>query len=93
MGPESEDPPDPGIDLQIIQLGGEGAVGTARPRIQPHCHLLLPEWLNAMTYEGPRPSTRLVVAIGQCRIGVIFCGCIVEPRHTPNWAEGRGSHP
>jgi hypothetical protein len=50
--PESKDPPDPGIDLHICQLGREGAVRTAGPWIPPHCHLPPPKWLDAMADEG-----------------------------------------
>jgi hypothetical protein len=49
-----KDPSDLGIDLCIVQLGGEGAVGTTCPRIHPHCHLPSPEQLDVVADEGPR---------------------------------------
>jgi hypothetical protein len=43
---------DPGINLHIHQLGGEGAVGAAKHEIPPHCNLPPPEWLDAAANEG-----------------------------------------
>jgi hypothetical protein len=54
MGPESKDTSDPGINLRIIQLDRDGAVGTAGPRIHPQCHIPPSEWLNATADEGPQ---------------------------------------
>jgi hypothetical protein len=53
IGPMDKDPSDLGIDLRIVQLGGEGAVGTTWPRKHPHCDLSSPEWLYMVTDEGP----------------------------------------
>jgi hypothetical protein len=52
MGPVDKDPSDPGVDLHIIQLCEEGAVGTTWPRIHPHCHLPSPEWLDVVADDG-----------------------------------------
>jgi hypothetical protein len=49
---EGKDSSDLGIDLCIHQLNREGAVGAARPRIHPHCHLTPPEWLDTAANEG-----------------------------------------
>jgi hypothetical protein len=48
------DPMDLGVDHRIAQLFGEGMVGTTWPRIHPHGHLLLTEWLNPMVENGPQ---------------------------------------
>jgi hypothetical protein len=53
MGPKSKEPPNPSVDLHMIQLGRAGAVGINGPRIHPHCHLPSPEWLNATIDEDP----------------------------------------
>jgi hypothetical protein len=45
---------DPGVDLRIVQLDGEGMIGATGPWVHPHCHLPLPEWQNAVTDEGPQ---------------------------------------
>jgi hypothetical protein len=52
MGPEGKDPLDPSIDLHIVQLSSEGAVGATGPRIHPHGHRPLSEWLNVAAYKG-----------------------------------------
>jgi hypothetical protein len=47
-------PQDPGVDLCIVQLRGEGTIETTWPRIPPHSHLSLAEWLEAMADKGPQ---------------------------------------
>jgi hypothetical protein len=47
-----KDPLDLGVDLRIVQFGGEGAVGATWPRIHPHCHLLSLEWLDEVAGAG-----------------------------------------
>jgi hypothetical protein len=59
MGPECKDPPNPGANICIVQLSGEGTVGATVPQVHPHYHRSLPEWLNAATGEGPHLSTQL----------------------------------
>jgi hypothetical protein len=49
----NKDPSDLGVDLHIVQLDVEGTVGTAWPRIYPHCHLPLLEWLDVVADKGP----------------------------------------
>jgi hypothetical protein len=49
-----KDPSDLSVDLRIVHLGIEGAVGTTRPRIHPHCHLPSPEWLDVVADKGPQ---------------------------------------
>jgi hypothetical protein len=44
--------PPPGVDLRIIQLYGEGVIGTTWPRIHPRSHLSLAEWLDVMANKG-----------------------------------------
>jgi hypothetical protein len=41
-----------GVDLRIIQLYGEGVIGTTWPRIHPRSHLSLAEWLDVMADKG-----------------------------------------
>jgi hypothetical protein len=53
IGPMDKDPSDLGVDIRIIKLYGEGTVGAAWPRICPHCHLLLLEWLDVVADESP----------------------------------------
>jgi hypothetical protein len=53
IGPTDWDSSDLGVDLCIVNLGGEGAVGTTLPEIHPHCHLPSPEWLDAVANQGP----------------------------------------
>jgi hypothetical protein len=53
MGPKCEDPPDLGVNLCIVQLGGERTVGAIGPRVHPHHRRPTPEFLNAVTDEGP----------------------------------------
>jgi hypothetical protein len=48
----SKDPPDPGVDLHTIQLCEEGMIGTTWPRIHPHSHLSLAEWLDVTADKG-----------------------------------------
>jgi hypothetical protein len=54
ISPMSKKPPDPGVDLCITQLYGEGMIGTTWPRILSHNHFSLAEWLNASTNKGPQ---------------------------------------
>jgi hypothetical protein len=50
----SKKPLDPGVDLCIAQLYGEGMIGTTWPRILSHSHFSLAEWLNASANKGPQ---------------------------------------
>jgi hypothetical protein len=49
----SKNPLDPGVDLHIAQLFGEGMIRTTWPRIHPHRHFSLMEWLNGVIDKGP----------------------------------------
>jgi hypothetical protein len=48
----SENPLDPGVDLRITQLYGEGTIVTTWPRVHPHSHLSLAEWFNEVADKG-----------------------------------------
>jgi hypothetical protein len=80
MSPECEDPPNLGVDLRIVQLGGEGTVGATRPWVHPHCRHPPPVCLNVVTDEGPHPSTRLGASVGQHCTGVYLA--VVPLSHT-----------
>jgi hypothetical protein len=54
MGPECKDPPDPSVDLYIVQLIGERTVGATGPRVHPYYGHPPSEWLNLVTDEGPQ---------------------------------------
>jgi hypothetical protein len=54
INPMSKAPTDPGVDLHIAQLLGEGTVGITWPRIHRHGHLLLTERLNPAAKKGPQ---------------------------------------
>jgi hypothetical protein len=48
----SKDPSDPGVDLRIAQLYGEGMVGTAWPWIHPYGHSSLTKRLVPVAEKG-----------------------------------------
>jgi hypothetical protein len=50
----SKDHVDPGVDLHIIQLLGEGMVRTTWPRIDPHGNRPHMEWLNPVAKKACR---------------------------------------
>jgi hypothetical protein len=50
----SNDPSDLSVDLRIVQLYGEGTVGTTWSRVHPHGHLSLVEWLDTVVDKGPQ---------------------------------------
>jgi hypothetical protein len=50
----SKNPSDPGVDLPITQLYGEGTVGTTWPQIHPHGHSSLTERLDLTAKKGPK---------------------------------------
>jgi hypothetical protein len=50
----SKDPSDPVVDLLAVQLFREGMIGKTWPRIHPHGHLSLAEWLDMEDEKGPQ---------------------------------------
>jgi hypothetical protein len=88
-----KNPSDPSIDLCIIQLYGEGTVGSTWPWIHPHCDLPSSEWLDVAADEGPCPSTCVIVAARRCRAGVAACGCFAKLVRTTIWVEEQGGYP
>jgi hypothetical protein len=47
---------DLGVVLRIVQLHREGMIGTTWPRIDPHSHSSLMEWLNTAADKGPQDA-------------------------------------
>jgi hypothetical protein len=85
-------PPDPGVDLCITQLCGEGTIRTTWPRIHPHGHFLLTEWLIVAADKGPHPSALLAATTRGHQIGVVACEGPSGPHRTPIWVDGRGDY-
>jgi hypothetical protein len=84
----SKDPKNPGVDLCITQLLGEGMVGTTWLEILQNGHLSLNEGLNSTAKKGPH-----VVTVEQPHTGVATCRGPSFSYHTPSWVGGRGDYP
>jgi hypothetical protein len=80
-----------GVDLRIVQLPEEGAVGTTWPRMHPRGHFSSTKWLALQLKKVRRISVPISPPCSNpqmiSRMGYSVEGPF-EPHRTPSWVGG-----